>query len=75
MPKRRSRVYPSLGAYLDDWGRQGKTQSEFATSFGISMGYLSDLKHGKVGCSLRLAKRLSDECHIPIEAFIAEKVS
>lgn len=72
---KRKRPYASLSDYLDDWGRQGKTQAEFATAFGISVGYLSDLKNGKVEPSLKLAKRLSDECNIPVESFIVGVIS
>lgn len=72
---RTRRPYASLSDYLDDWGRAGKTQAEFAADFGISVGFLSDLKNGKAQPSLTLAKRLSDECHVPIEAFIVEGVS
>ena len=75
MTKRRRSTYESLAAYLADWKDDGKTQEEFAEKFGISVGYLSDLKNGRVGPSLRLAKRFRDECHIPIEAFLGEAVS
>lgn len=76
MKKRPRQVtFESLSEYLAYWDSRGKTQAEFAAMFGISVGYLSDLKNGKVGCSLRLAKRFRDECHIPIESFIREKVS
>ena len=75
MGRRRRQTYESLGEYLDDWCRIGKTQSEFAAQFGISVGYLSDLKNGKVQPSLTLAKRLSEYCHIPIEAFIITPVN
>lgn len=75
MNKQRKRPYASLSDYLDDLGRQGKTQADFAAEFGISVGYLSDLKNGKVSPSLKLAKRLSDECNIPVESFIVGAVS
>jgi transcriptional regulator with XRE-family HTH domain len=70
--KKRPRTFESLSEYLDHCGL---TQSEFAASFGISVGYLSDLKNGKVGPSLALAKRFRDECHIPIESFLDKAIS
>lgn len=75
MTKRKRATYESLAEYLAAWKADGKTQEQFATQFGISMGYLSDLKNGRVGPSLALAKRFRDECHIPIEAFLREAVS
>lgn len=75
MKKRAQATYASLGEFLDNWTEQGKTQAEFAAMFGISVGYLSDLKNGKVGPSLTLAKRFRDECHIPVEAFLDKAVS
>lgn len=69
---RRQRIYPDLSAYLDDLARQGGTQAEFADRMGMSKGYLSDLKNRRVRPSLGLAKRLSDECGVPIESFLVE---
>jgi len=66
----RRRIYPDLRTYLDDLVRAGSTQSEFAARMDMSRGYLSDLKNGRVRPSLRLAKRLADECGIPIESFL-----
>lgn len=63
-------TFGSLGEYLDHWTKQGKTQNDFAERFGISVGYLSDLKHGKVWPSLPLAKRFRDEIGIPVESFL-----
>lgn len=75
MGRHRRQTYESLSDYLEDWCRIGKTQSEFAAQFGISVGYLSDLKNGKVQPSLALAHRLSEYCHIPIKAFIISTVN
>ena len=74
MPKR-SKVYPDLQAFLDDLGRRGVTQAEFAARMEMSEGYLSDLKNRRVRPSLALAKRLSDECGVPMESFLLEQVS
>ena len=67
---RRKRIYPNLAAYLRDLRRAGTTQAEFAARMGISPQHLSDVKNGARGVSLPLAKRLSDECGIPIESFL-----
>lgn len=75
MKKPRRRAYVSLSDYMAAWGDEGKTQAQFAALHGISVGYLSDLKNRKVQPSLTLAKKLADECHIPIEAFIVEGIS
>lgn len=72
MKKRPRATFASLEEYLEHCGQ---TQSEFAASFGISVGYLSDLKNGKVMPSTQLLKRFRDECHIPIEAFLDKAVS
>lgn len=72
---KRPRIYPDLQAYLDDLARRGITQTEFAAKMGMSEGYLSDLKNRRVRPSLGLAKRLADECGIPIESFLLEQVS
>lgn len=69
------RVYPDLNAYLDDLVRNGGSQRAFADRMDMSEGYLSDLKNRRVGCSLTLAKRLSDECGVPIESFLVERAS
>lgn len=69
MPKH-TKAYPHLRAYLDDLADQGVTQAEFASRMEMSEGYLSDLKNGRVKPSLTLAKRLSDECGVPIESFL-----
>jgi transcriptional regulator with XRE-family HTH domain len=66
----KKRVYPNLKAYLEDLARQGVDQGEFAARFGISEGYLSDLKNGRVSPSLKLAARLSEEVGVPIESFL-----
>jgi predicted transcriptional regulator len=73
MKKRQSpQTFPSLAAYLEHLGTLGQTQAEFAESFGISVGHLSELKNGKVSPSLALLKRFRDECGIPVEAFFTE---
>lgn len=72
---KRAKIYPHLRAYLDDLGRQGSTQADFAARMEMSEGYLSDLKNGRVRPSLILAKRLSDECGVPIESFLLQGVS
>jgi hypothetical protein len=64
------RNFASLNDYLVDWGNQGKTQAEFAAHFGISVGYLSDLKNGKVTPSAALMKRFRDECRISVDSFL-----
>lgn len=69
---RRTKIYPNLRAYLEDLVRQGGTQGDFAAEMEMSEGYLSDLKNGLVRPSLRLAKRLSDVCGIPIESFLTD---
>ena len=75
MGRHRRQTYNSLSEYLDDWCKVGHTQSEFAAQFGISVGYLSDLKNGRVQPSLGLAKRLAEHCHVPIESFIISPVN
>ena len=72
MKKRPQRTFESITEYLE---YHELTQSAFAEQFGISIGYLSDLKSGKQTPSLALAKRFRDECHIPIEAFLTAKAS
>lgn len=72
MKKRTRATFDSLSEYLEQCG---KTQSEFAAEFGISVGYLSDLKNGKVMPSAPLLKRFRDECRIPIEAFLDRSIS
>lgn len=72
---RKRTTYESLAEFLADWAKNGKTQEEFAAAFGISGGYLSDLKNGRITPGLALARRFRDECHIPIEAWFKEPVS
>jgi transcriptional regulator with XRE-family HTH domain len=72
--KKRS-LFPSLAAYLDHLDKLGKNQADFAEGFGISVGYLSDLKNGKATPSLALLKRFRDECGIAIDSFLNETLS
>jgi transcriptional regulator with XRE-family HTH domain len=62
--------YPTLKAYVAALRKQGITQSQFAADFGISEQHLTMIKNGTRGASLKLAKRLSDRCGVPIESFI-----
>jgi len=66
---KRKRGYPNLKAYLESLP-DGVTQADFAARMGISPQHLSDIKNGARGASLHLAKRLSDECRVPIESFL-----
>lgn len=68
---KRKRIYRDLNAALADFARRGVTQKDFAARLGMSEGYLSDLKNGRVRPSLRLAARLSLEAGVPIESFLA----
>jgi transcriptional regulator with XRE-family HTH domain len=70
MGNTKKRVYPNLKAYLEDLARQGVDQGDFAAQFGISEGYLSDLKNGHVSPSLKLAAKLSEAAGVPIESFL-----
>ena len=74
MGRHRKQAYDSLGAYLEAWCKLGKTQADFAAQFGISVGYLSDLKNGKVRPSWKLARRLSAECSIPMDSLFLDTV-
>ena len=65
--------YPNLKAYLNNL--EGVTQAEFAARMGISPQHLSDIKNGARGASLQVAKRLSDECGVPIESFLLPESS
>lgn len=67
---KRRRVYPDLKAFLEDYARQGGLQSDFAARMGMSEGYLSDLKNGRVRPSLSLAVKLAEEAGVPIESFL-----
>jgi transcriptional regulator with XRE-family HTH domain len=73
MAKRR-RIYPDLQSYLDDFTAAGGLQSEFAARMGMSEGYLSDIKQRRVRPGFKLAKRLADECNIPLESFLYEPI-
>ena len=64
------RVYPSLGAYLAARRREGVTQRTVAAELDISESHLSEIKNGQVGPSRKLLKKLSEECGIPLEAFL-----
>ena len=64
--------FPHLKAYLAHLKRQGVTQAEFAVRVGISPQHLSDIKNGARGVSLPLAKKLVDECGVPIESFLTD---
>lgn len=75
MGRHRRQTYESLGEYLDAWCKLGKTQADFAAQFGISVGYLSDLKNRKVRPSWTLARRLSSECHIPLDSLYLDTVN
>jgi transcriptional regulator with XRE-family HTH domain len=66
---KRKRRYRNLKAYLADLPN-GMTQADFAARMGISPQHLSDIKNGARGASLQLAKRLADECGVPIESFL-----
>lgn len=65
---RKQRIYPNLRAYF---AAEPVRQSEFAERLGISKGYLSDLKNGRVRPSLPLAARLSAEAGVPLESFLS----
>lgn len=68
--KRKRTVYPDLNTALEALGAQGVTQKDFAARLGMSEGYLSDLKNGRVRPSLQLAARLSEEAGVPIQSFL-----
>lgn len=73
----RKRVqYSSLPAYVEAQTRAGRTLAEIAADLDLSIGYLCDLKNGKVTPGFQLAGRLSKRLGIPLESFLtAEKVS
>ena len=66
---KRKHGYTNLKAYLEHLP-DGITQADFAARMGMSPQHLSDIKNGARGVSLQLAKRLSDECGVPIESFL-----
>jgi transcriptional regulator with XRE-family HTH domain len=69
------RTYPNLRAFLEHLDEQGTTQAEFAAQMKISEAHLSELKNGRTVPSLSLARRLSQECGVPIESFLTSHVS
>jgi transcriptional regulator with XRE-family HTH domain len=66
------RVYPDLRTFLEDFARRGGKQAEFAAKMGMSNGYLSDIKNGRVRPSLALAAKLAREAGVPIESFLVD---
>lgn len=67
---KKRKIYPDFQSYLEDFTRAGGLQSEFAARMGISEGYLSDIKSRRARPGFLLAKRLADECGVPLEAFL-----
>lgn len=64
-PRRRRGPFPTLRAFFDQTGiRQG----DIAANVGISESHMSNLVSGKRTPSLSLAKKLSAETNVPIEA-------
>lgn len=64
-PKRRRGPFPSLRAFFD---QTGVRQSDIAANVGISETHMSNIVSGKRTPSLPLAKALSRETNVPIEA-------
>lgn len=73
----RKRVqYSSLTAYVEAQAAAGRTLADVADDLGLSIGYLCDLKNGKVTPGFQLAGRLSKRLGIPLESFLTpERVS
>lgn len=71
---KRKHTYPSLTAYVAERSERGDTLRQVADDLGISIGYLADLKNGRMTPGFKLAKRLSDALGIPLESFL-EKAS
>lgn len=64
-PRRRRGPFPSLRAFFDQTGIR---QSDIAANVGISEAHISNIVNGKRTPSLTLAKKLSTETNVPIEA-------
>lgn len=73
----RKRVqYSSLTAYVEAQAAAGRTLADVADDLELSIGYLCDLKNGKVTPGFQLAGRLSKRLGIPLESFLTpERVS
>lgn len=69
-PKRRWRKpFPTLRAFFDQTGTR---QSDIAANLGISDTHMSNIVNGKRKPSLDLARALSAETNVPIEAIGAD---
>lgn len=65
MPRRRRGPFPNLRSFFDQTGTR---QGDIAANVGISESHMSNIVSGKRIPSLTLAKKLSAETNVPIEA-------
>lgn len=65
-PRRRLGPFPTLLAFFE---KTGIRQSDIAANIGISESHLSNIVSGKRTPSLDVAKKLSRETNVPVEAF------
>lgn len=68
-PRRRRGPFPTLRAFFDQTGIR---QSDIAANVGISETHLSNIVNGRKSPSLHLAKALSRETNVPVEAIGAD---
>jgi antitoxin component HigA of HigAB toxin-antitoxin module len=68
-PRRRLGPFATLRAFFD---KTGVRQSDIADNVGISETHMSNIVSGKRTPSLGLAKKLSRETNVPVEAIGAD---
>jgi transcriptional regulator with XRE-family HTH domain len=71
MASTRKHTYPNLKAFVEAMSAKGLDHAAVAAFLGISQGFLSDLKNGKVTPSMRMAGRLSERADVPVDSFLA----
>lgn len=64
-PRRRRGPFPTLRAFFE---QTGVRQSDIAANIGISESHMSNIVSGKRAPSLDVAKELSRETNVPVEA-------
>jgi DNA-binding XRE family transcriptional regulator len=64
----RTRVFPNLVAYFND--DHADSQAQVARELGISTAFLSMIKWRERQPELKLAMKISERCHVPLESLV-----
>lgn len=65
MAKRPKRNYPDLKTYFSE---SGDTMTAFAERYRRTIGWVSQVTHGKIEPSIRVALRISRDTGVPLES-------